>query len=281
MKSTEVIHAAPPASFKILVEQTLANKKLSQYLHFLIDFPEHLLASYQLVPTREQREFINEIKHEKFGMVAWLAHLWFNRGRKIPNDLSNTCLLAYRVDALLSDALLKLAEATCESSDLLLNQWDLRELGVNLDNDDKPGWLWFLCELGKWYIRIEDSGLGLDLGIPELSNPIKMIGKVKILENAKDFIDLLEGIAPAEFTDSDQSNSDPWSSPQLLLLSEAQKIAESDDDFARDYWEPYLKLFRRWTNEARKNKYVQAKRIRSDGSTHTTGKHHRIPKGFA
>lgn len=275
MKFTEAIHFAPPEKFEIRVQQTQANKTLSQYLHALIDFPEYLLARYQLLPTKKQRSLINEFKFQKYGMVAWLAHFWFNRGRTTPDNLKNTCLLSYKIDAKLSDALLKLSEATFELSDSL-NEFDFE----GIEQNDKPGWLWFMCEMGNWLILLEDSRLGLDLGIPDLSNPIPLIGKVEAINGLKDFIDRLEGIIPTETINSNQfdvDSIDPWLAPLNLLLSEAEQIAKINDDFEVDYWQPYLKLMRQWKNKARKDPYTQFTYLLKDGSERTTGKHYKLP----
>jgi hypothetical protein len=254
MKYTEAIHFAPPEKFEIRVQQTQANKTLSQYLHALIDFPEYLLAKYQLLPTKEQRNLINEFKFQKYGMVAWLAHSWFGRGRTTPDSLKNTCLLAYKINAKLSDALLKLCEGIFEFSDSL-KEFDFGEIA----QDDKPGWLWFMCEIGNWLILIEDSRLGLDLGIPDLSNPIPLIGKVEAINGIKNFIDRLEGITPTEHINSNEFDIESSLAPLIL----------------------FLKVMRQWKNKSRKDPYTQFTYLLKDGSKRTTGKHHKLPTGFA
>lgn len=275
LKLSEAIRN-PPRNFSIPIPPSKANTYLATCLHALVRFPDFIVESHQLVATGNEKEMLDTLRARQMGVTGWLAHLIFNRGQKTPDALKNTYLRVYEPDARFSESLLKLAEGTCDVSKRLS-----RFRPDDVDDSDLPAWFWLSCEIGSLRAEIENSGLGLSLGIPDLSKPGKPATKVDGVKFFKKFADILEGIELPELSSHDNQELPSYLLPNVLLLSEARQIADVDDGFAAEFWEPYLKAMRRWSNRVRKDDFRQATFLLPDGSIHTTAKHRKRPKGFA
>lgn len=268
------------ATIEFHITKDIAKSYLMQCIRMLTQIPDAILEMHQLKASGSEQTLLISLRKRQFAISTWLSHFLFNRGRKTPEGLKSSYLKSYEEEARYSESVLRLAEGVCDAVGDKLS-WMKPD---HVSDDDLPAAVWFSCEIGWICAEIQNSGLGLSLGIPDMTTPgTPLATKEKTAKFFRDWANRLESPASEFIAYTPKTNNRKlpyYLFPYVSLTAEGKQLADTSDDFAGTYWEPYVKAVRRWANVIRKDHYRQIPFLLPDGSIIYGAKNHKRFKGF-
>lgn len=222
---------------------------LAKYVYQLAELPPQLPI---MLETAEEQAFVDLHRARWQAMSLWLRHLLL--GEALVEEAYTTKALYLQPRAELMAAEFKLAVGVHS-----------RSAHPVIRNFESPSDLWFGCQIQLSYGMLQHSGL---------LEPPKIKGKAEKLKGTRRFVDQLETYKFADWEEERATSQ----SAQLILVIEAQDIAEVDASFDLIYYKPYLRQFKRCVNAEKNNKQLQDVYRLPDGQLYQTTKGGRLPK---
>ena len=225
--------------------------------------PELVMPKGVCFETPNEKQLIRLYKYFYGGLEAWLKHLVLHQ--TLTPEAIFTDWKHFQGHAFLDASLLNLITGLHPRLSILQG---------SSQGDITPVEIWFYAMAINCEICLTNSGI---LGKSSIT------GKVDYQEHNLALLERFNEheirLQPAK-ENPDKPHSyeiDFKECPTTFLNTLASELASQDEDFDKDYWQPYDKTVKRWTRKIRENKYLQAACLLPSGELFFTGENKKIP----
>ncbi len=225
--------------------------------------PELVMHKDVVFETREEQKIINNSKSFYRAKEEWLKHLVLHQA--LDSEAIFTDWKHFEGHAVLDSALLTLITGLYPR---------LPTLQESYPRIDAPVVIWFQAMIINCRTTFIQQGL---LGKPSI------IGKVEWHQNELTLLEVFNECIISIHPPEENSKALPIGEidfrerPETYLQALASELASQDEDFDKDYWQPYYKTKKRWTRKIRDNKHLQRGCLLPSGELHITGGNKKIP----
>jgi hypothetical protein len=225
--------------------------------------PELVIPREVVFETPEEQKIINNSKSFYRAKGEWLKHLVLHQA--LAPEAIFTTWKHFQGHAILDSSLLTLITGLHSRLPILQE---------SCPRIDAPVVIWFQAMIINCRTTFIQEGL---LGKSNI------IGKVKWYQNELALLEVFNEhiirIQPPKENPNAVPNGeiDFRERPETYLKTLASELASQDEDFDKDYWQPYSKTRKRWIRKIRDNKHLQMGCLLPSGELYITGGNKKIP----
>lgn len=245
----------------IVTKETETN--IDTAVNLISKLPELVIPTGVCFETPNEKQIINAFKYFYRGLAEWLKHLILHK--TLDPQALYTDWKHYQGHAVLDSSLLTLITGLYPRTPVL------QEV---IQEDNAPVIIWFRAMTINCKTALTDAGI---LGKPSLTGKVDyQRHNLALLERYNESTIRLQ--APKENPDILPTGEiDFEECPEAYLNTLASELASQDEDFDKDYWQPYYRTKKRWTRKIRENKHIQAACLLHSGELFVTGEKKKIP----
>jgi hypothetical protein len=225
--------------------------------------PELLIPKDIFFESPSEKQIIIQCKYFYRGLEEWLKHLVLKQS--LCSEALFTDWQHFQGHAVLESSSLNLITGLYPRVPLLQEA---------CSGENAPVEIWFMRMFINCKIALMDCGI---LGKSSLT------GKVDFQKNNFELLDrynehTIRVLSPEENADTPFIDElDFFESPDTVIIALASELASQDEDFDKDYWQPYYKTEKRWIRKIRENKHLQSGCLLPSGELMLTGVKKKIP----
>jgi hypothetical protein len=236
---------------------------INQAVVSISKLPELVLPKGVCFETPGEKQIINQCKYFYRGLEAWLKHFVLHKA--LAPEVIFTDWKHFQGRAVLDSSQLTLITGLYSRLPLLQE---------SCPGDDAPVKIWFRVMAINCEIVLTKSGI---LGKSSLTGKVDyQKNNLALLERYNEHTIRIH--PPEENSDAPPTDEiDFEESPETYLDALASQLASQDEDFDKDYWQPYYSTKKRWTRKIRENKHLQAGCLLPSGELFLTGENKKIP----